>query len=41
VGGGRLEDEWVGYVFVTLDTPLSVNRNEIRATQKLTKEVAK
>jgi len=41
VGGGRLDDEWVGYVFVTLDTPLSVNRNAIRSTQKPTKEVAK
>jgi hypothetical protein len=41
VGGGRLDDEWVGYVFVTLDTPLSVNRNEIYSTQKRTKEVEK
>jgi hypothetical protein len=41
VGGGRLDDEWVGYVFVTLDTPLSVNRNEIRSTKKQTKEVGK
>jgi len=41
VGGGRLDDEWVGYVFFTLDTPLSANRNEMRSTQKLTKEVVK
>jgi hypothetical protein len=41
VGGGRLDDEWVAYALVTLDTPLSVERNEIRSTQKLTKEVAK
>jgi hypothetical protein len=41
MGGGRLDDAWVGYVFVTLDTPLSVNRNEMRSMQKRTKEVEK
>jgi len=41
VGGGTLDTDWVGYVFVTLDTPVSVNSNEIRSTSKVKKEVTK